>query len=75
MINTCGITRTLVPGFIVGVAISTFTRNDAAAWIAAVATIALTALVKRARGTSGSCALPERAAPGDDQRDLENERS
>ena len=75
MINSCGTARILVPGFVVGVAVSTFTGNDAAAWFAAVIAIALTAVVQRARGASGSCALPAPPATRDEQRDLESEQS
>jgi hypothetical protein len=61
--SPCGATRVLLPGFMVGVVVSTFTGNDPLAWVAAAVTIALVAVVRRVRGATTSCALPAAVEP------------
>jgi hypothetical protein len=56
--NPCGATRVLIPGFMVGVAVSTFTGNDLLAWVAAAVTITVVAVIQRIRGATTSCAIP-----------------
>lgn len=68
--SPCGASRVLLPGFVVGVLVSTLLGNDALAWVAAALTIAATAVVQRLRGRTTSCALP--SAPAD--RDASAER-
>ena len=48
----------LVPGFMVGLGVSTFTGNDLFGWIAAALTISAVAVLQKVRGASVSCALP-----------------
>jgi hypothetical protein len=60
--NMCGATRLLVPAFLVGLAVATFAGNDLAGWVAAGMTVAILAVVQRARGTGGACAIPPGSA-------------
>ncbi len=53
----CGLTRYLLPAFLVGLAAATVFANDAYGWIAAGATVAIVAAVNKVRGTTSSCAL------------------
>lgn len=56
--NTCGVTRLLVPSFVVGLTVATVAGNDLAGWIAAAITAGVLALVARVRGTNQTCAIP-----------------
>jgi hypothetical protein len=56
--NACGTSRLLVPGFMVGLGVSTFTGNDLFGWIAAALTIGVLAVLQKVRGAAVSCALP-----------------
>lgn len=56
--SPCGLSRILLPGFVVGVVVSTLLGNDALAWVAAAFAIAVTAVVQRVRGRTASCPLP-----------------
>jgi hypothetical protein len=47
--NVCGTTRLLVPGFMVGLGVSTFTGNDLFGWIAAALTISALAVLQKVR--------------------------
>jgi hypothetical protein len=60
--NVCGTTRLLVPGFMVGLGVSTFTGNDLFGWIAAALTISALAVLQKVRGAAVSCALPPSSA-------------
>jgi hypothetical protein len=55
--NTCGMTRLLIPAFLVGLVVSTFLGNDLYGWIAAGSTVGILALVQKVRGTSQTCAI------------------
>ncbi len=67
----CGLTRYLVPAFLVGLAAATVFANDTYGWIAAGMTVGILAAVNKVRGTTTSCAisLPPSA---NDQRDGED---
>jgi hypothetical protein len=55
--NMCGMTRLLIPAFLVGLAVATFVGNDLYGWIAAGVTVGILAAVHRVRGTSQMCAI------------------
>ena len=56
--NPCGLTRLLVPAFLVGLAVATVLGNDLYGWIAAGAAIVALAVARRALGTDQTCAIP-----------------
>ena len=60
--NTCALTRLLVPGFIVGMIVSSVAGSDPLGFVAAAATMAALIVVQRVRGTATACAvrLPEK---------------
>lgn len=53
--ETCGLTRILVPAAVVGVIVSTLTHSDAVGWVAAIATAVALGVWMRARGVTGAC--------------------
>jgi hypothetical protein len=56
--NACGVSRLLVPAFLVGLGVASLTGNDVPGWIAAGVTVGLLALVRALRGaTAPSCAI------------------
>ena len=61
--TTCGASRLLVPAFLIGLAVASVTGTDLYGWLAAGATVALLALVRVVRGTTGSCAIEPPADP------------
>jgi hypothetical protein len=60
--NPCGMTRLLLPAFLVGFAVATFVGNDLYGWIAAGLTMGITAVVTKIRGTNQTCAISPPAA-------------
>ena len=68
--STCGATRLLIPAFLVGFAVATFSGNDAYGWVAAALTGAVLFAVQRVRGTSPTCAISPPAAV-DERADVE----
>ena len=59
--TTCGLSRLLVPAFLVGLAVASVTGTDVTGWLAAAATVAVLVAARAIRGGSGTCDL----APGD----------
>lgn len=55
--NPCGLTRLLVPAFVVGLAVATFARSDLYGWVAAGITVGALAIVQKVRGTATTCAV------------------
>lgn len=53
--ETCGLTRILVPAAVVGVIVSTLTHSDAVGWVAAIATAVALGVWMRVRGVTGAC--------------------
>ncbi len=70
--NVCGITRLLVPAFLVGLAVATFAGNDGYGWIAAGLTAGGLYVVQWVRGSRPACPISPSthpvgsAVPGDD---------
>ena len=62
--NTCGLTRLLVPATLVGLGVTTVTGSDPAGWAAAVITGGAIYGVQALRGTNRSCAIPPQSASG-----------
>ena len=63
--NICAATRLLVPGFLVGLGVSSVAGNDRYGWIAAALTLGGLAMVQRLRGTAATCPLaPPRVEQG-----------
>ena len=60
--NTCGVTRLLIPAFLVGLAVATFVGNDLYGWIAAASTVGILAAVRKVLGTKQTCAISAPAA-------------
>jgi len=60
--NTCGVTRLLVPAFLMGLAVATFVGNDVYGWIAAGLTVGILAAAQKVRGTKQTCAISPPAA-------------
>lgn len=74
--NTCALTRLLVPAALVGMAVTTITNNDVLGWVLAAVTAGVIWAVQSVRGTKASCSvgLPPGAEPA--QRiDLVTERT
>lgn len=61
IVDTCGATRLLVPGFLIGLSVSSVAGSDLLGWIAGAVTVAVLIVVQRFRGTGSACAihLPE----------------
>ncbi len=57
IVDTCRATRLLVPGFLVGIGVSSVAGNDLLGWIAAAAVVAVLLVVQRVRGTATACAI------------------
>ncbi len=55
--STCGMTRLLIPGFLVGLAVATFARNDLYGWIAAGLTMGIVAAVQKVRDKDQVCVI------------------
>ena len=53
----CGLTRYLVPAFVVGLAAATVFANDTYGGIAAGVTLGVVAAMNQVRGTTTSCAI------------------
>lgn len=60
-VDACGATRLLVPGFLIGVGVSSVTGSDAIGWAAVALVVGVLVAVRRIRGTAASCAV----APAD----------
>ena len=58
MINTCGVTRLIALGWLVGFGVATLVGSSAAGWVAALLTMAVVIGIQRARGGGGSCPIP-----------------
>lgn len=56
--NTCGLTRVLVPAFLMGFAISSATGNDLLAWLAAGVTALAVHLALRTWAAPSACPVP-----------------
>ncbi len=61
--DTCAMTRLLVPGFIVGMIVSSMAQSDLVGMLAAAATIGVLLIVQRVRGTGSACAIHLPDAP------------
>ena len=55
--DACGVTRLLVPGFLVGVGASSVTGSDLIGWAAAVLAVTVLLASRRTRGIGAACAL------------------
>ncbi|MEZ5143186.1 MAG: hypothetical protein R2726_11810 [Acidimicrobiales bacterium] len=55
--NTCALTRLLVPAALVGMAVTTITNNDVLGWTLAAVTGGVIWAVQSVRGTRASCAI------------------
>lgn len=71
--NACGLTRLLVPAFLVGLAVATFARSDLYGWIGAGITVGALALAQRVRGTAPTCAVT--LPPATEHEPLDADRS
>ena len=71
--SLCGVTRLLMPAFVVGLAASTLTGSDLLGMILAALTFVVLAVVQRVTGTATACAIPpsDHARPGSSS-DLES---
>ena len=60
--NTCAMTRLLIPGFVVGMIVSSIAQSDLVGLGAAVVVMTALLVVQRVRGTATACAVrpPER---------------
>lgn len=63
--NVCGLTRVLVPAFLVGFMVTSLTTNEALGWLVAAVVGATLLVIGRVRGTTTSCPLPNQAEPLD----------
>jgi hypothetical protein len=66
----CGPARVLVPALLVGLAVSTVSGSDAAAWIAIGITIAASVIAARMRGRTIACGFSAPAEPRHDDATL-----
>lgn len=55
--DACGATRLLVPGFLIGVGVSSVTGSDVIGWAAVALTVGVLVAVRRIRVTGASCAI------------------
>ena len=55
--NVCGLTRLVVPAFVVGLAVATVAGNDGYGWIAAGLTAGSLYVVQRVRRTGLVCSI------------------
>ena len=56
--NTCGLTRVLVPAFLMGLAVSSAAGNEVLAWVAAGVTALIVHLALRAAAPPVVCPVP-----------------
>ena len=63
--NVCGLTRLLVPAFLVGLAVATVSGNDLGGWLAAGLTVVVLIVARRVGGTAPTCAMSPKASSGD----------
>lgn len=73
-VSTCGLTRVVVPAFLVGFTVSAITTSDPLGWIAASLTAAAILVVGRILGTSRACPVPAGAGGGGQARTAGSER-
>ncbi len=62
-VDTCRATRLLVPGFLIGVFVSSVSGSDAVGWAAAALTVGVLLAVQRMRHTGASCAIEPPQVP------------
>ena len=55
--DTCALTRLLIPGFIVGMIVSSMAQSDLVGLAAAAVTMGALLFVQRVRGTGSACAI------------------
>jgi hypothetical protein len=58
MVNTCGLTRLIALGWLVGFGVATMTGSSAAGWVTALVTVAIVIGVQRVRGGGAACPIP-----------------
>jgi hypothetical protein len=58
MVSTCGLTRLVALGWLVGFGVLTISGSSAAGWVAALVTVAIAIGVQRVRGSGSSCPIP-----------------
>lgn len=73
--NTCAITRLLIPGAVVGMIVSSVASSDLIGWIAAAVTVTVLLVLQRIRGTASACALQLPDQPTDDDASSDNPAS
>jgi hypothetical protein len=61
--DACGATRLLVPGFLIGVGVSSVTGSDVIGWAAVALTVGVLVAVRRIRVTGASCAIAPTDVP------------
>jgi hypothetical protein len=64
--SSCGLTRLIALGWLVGFGVLTLTGSSAAGWIAALVAVAIVIGVQRVRGGGSSCPVP---TPADERAD------
>ena len=66
--NTCGLTRLVVPAFLVGFMITALSGSEPLGWLAAAVTAVGLFVIGRVRGAGTACAVPapDRARDGGD---------
>lgn len=65
--NTCALTRILVPAFLAGFVVSVLTGNEPLAWGTAAAVAVAVVVAGRIRGTQRSCGINTSVAAKADQ--------
>ena len=63
--NVCGLTRVLVPAFLLGFMVTALTANEVLDWLVAAGVVVAMLVIGRVRGTTTSCPLPSSAEPLD----------
>jgi hypothetical protein len=63
-VTTCGISRLLVPAFLVGFAVASVTGTDVDGWLAAGVTVATLVVTRTARRGGDTCAVRPGASTG-----------
>lgn len=59
-VNTCGLSRVLVPAFLLGLTVTSLTGSEAHGWLVAGLTAAAVIVVGRLRGATASCPVARR---------------
>lgn len=60
--NTCGLTRVLVPAFFIGFAVSALAGREIYGWVVAGSVAVVVVLFGRRRDAGGTCSLSDREA-------------